>query len=101
MSKNGSEPAFRANILDLGSLSVIFSENTERGTEWTIHPYCLNIQFLGSILENKMNTPTNAYLTKFSSGTILALLLLSGFLFLIPLAAPVNAAQNAAFPTLA
>ncbi len=47
-----------------------------------------------------MNTPTNAYLTKFSSGTILTLLALSGFLFLVPLAAPVNAAQNAALPTL-
>src|SRR5256712_13249769 len=54
-----------------------------------------------ALSENKMNTLTNAYLTKFSSGTILALLALSGVLFLIPLAAPVNAAQNAAFPTLA
>src|SRR5437016_5683976 len=54
----------------------------------------------GSMLENNLNTPTNAYLTKFSSGTILALLALSGVLFLIPLAAPVNAAQNASFPTL-
>src|SRR5712692_5583883 len=47
-----------------------------------------------------MNTPTDAYLTKFSSGTILALLLLSGVVFLIPLAAPVNAAQNASLPTI-
>src|SRR2546425_2000247 len=61
----------------------------------------LKYSFKGAFSENKMNTRTNAYLTKFSSGTILALLALSGVLFLIPLAAPVNAAQNAAFPTLA
>src|SRR5881628_1277501 len=61
----------------------------------------LKYSFKGAFSENKMNTLTNAYLTKFSSGTILALLALSGVLFLIPLAAPVNAAQNASFPTLA
>src|SRR5256712_7030845 len=60
----------------------------------------LKYSFKGAFSENKMNTLTNAYLTKFSSGTILALLALSGVLFLIPLAAPVNAAQNATFPTL-
>src|SRR5947199_8918165 len=60
----------------------------------------LKYSFKGALSENKMNTLTNAYLTKFSSGTILALLALSGVLFLIPLAAPVNAAQNASFPTL-
>src|SRR2546425_9124356 len=60
----------------------------------------LKYSFKGAFSENKMNTRTNAYLTKFSSGTILALLALSGVLFLIPLAAPVNAAQNASFPTL-
>ena len=60
----------------------------------------LKYSFKGAFSENKMNTLTNAYLTKFSSGTILALLALSGVLFLIPLAAPVNAAQNASFPTL-
>src|SRR5438552_6842702 len=46
-----------------------------------------------------MNTPTNAYFTKFSSGTILALLLLSGFLFLVPFALPVHAA-NGSLPTI-
>src|SRR2546422_2518731 len=46
-----------------------------------------------------MNTPTNAYYTKFSSGTILALLLLSGFLFLIPLASPAHA-SNGSLPTI-
>src|SRR5437667_3938278 len=46
-----------------------------------------------------MNTPTNAYFTKFSSGTILALLALSGILFLIPLASPVLALQNASSPS--
>src|SRR3989442_4887156 len=60
----------------------------------------LKYSFKGAFSENKMNTRTNAYLTKFSSGTILALLALSGVLFLIPLATPVNAAQNASFPTL-
>src|SRR2546428_13363207 len=60
----------------------------------------LKYSFKGTNSENKMNTLTNAYLTKFSSGTILVLLALSGVLFLIPLAAPVNAAQNASFPTL-
>ncbi len=47
-----------------------------------------------------MNTLTNAYLTKISSGTILALLVLSGLVFLIPLATPVNAVQNSSAPTL-
>ena len=51
------------------------------------------------MLENKMYTSTNTYLTRFSSGTILALLLLSGFLFLIPLASPVQAA-NGSLPTI-
>src|SRR3989442_3769629 len=46
-----------------------------------------------------MNTPTNAYFTKFSSGTILALLLLSGFLLLIPLASPAHA-SNGSLPII-
>src|SRR2546422_521635 len=45
-----------------------------------------------------MNTPSNAYFTKFSSGTILALLAFSGILVLVPLAAPVFAVQNASSP---
>jgi len=40
-----------------------------------------------------MNTPTNAYLTKLSSGTILAILLLSGLAVAIPLASTVRAAN--------
>jgi hypothetical protein len=40
------------------------------------------------------------YLNKFSSGTILALLALSGMLVLVPIAAPVHATQNASPPTL-
>jgi len=40
------------------------------------------------------------YFNKFSSGTILALLALSGMLFLVPLAAPVHATQDASLPTL-
>jgi hypothetical protein len=40
------------------------------------------------------------YLNKFSSGTILALLALSGMLVLVPIAAPVHATQNASLPTL-
>jgi hypothetical protein len=46
-----------------------------------------------------MNTPSKAYVTKFSSGTILALLALSGLLFLVPIAVPVFAASNAVLPT--
>jgi len=38
-----------------------------------------------------MNTPSKAYVTKFSSGTILALLALSGMLFLVPIAGTVHA----------
>ena len=45
-----------------------------------------------------MNT-SQMYINKFSSGTILALLALSGMLFLVPLAAPVHA-SNASAPTL-
>lgn len=45
-----------------------------------------------------MNTLTNAYLTKFSSGTIAALLIFSGLLFLVPFAAPASAAQNVSLP---
>ena len=44
-----------------------------------------------------MNTPTNAYFTKFSSGLVLALLALSGFLFLIPIATPTHAASESPF----
>ena len=47
-----------------------------------------------------MNTLTNAYVTKFSSGTILALLAISGFLFLVPVTTPVFA-SNATPPTIA
>jgi len=47
-----------------------------------------------------MNT-SSMYFNKFSSGTILALLALSGMLFLVPLAAPVHAGTpNASLPTL-
>jgi hypothetical protein len=46
-----------------------------------------------------MNT-SSMYVNKFSSGTILALLALSGMLFLVPLAVPVHAAQNASQPTI-
>ena len=45
-----------------------------------------------------MNTPTNAYLTKFSSGTILAILALSGLLLFLPLGSPIFA-SNANLPT--
>ena len=48
-----------------------------------------------------MNTQSNAYVSKFSSGTILTLLLLSGFLLLVPLTTNVFAAQNAVAPTVA
>jgi hypothetical protein len=46
-----------------------------------------------------MNTQTNAYVTKFSSGTILALLAFSGLLFIIPVATPIFAA-NASLPSV-
>jgi hypothetical protein len=46
-----------------------------------------------------LNTPTNAYLRKFSSGTILALLAFSGLLILLPATLPALAAQNASLPT--
>jgi len=46
-----------------------------------------------------MNTPSKAYVTKFSSGTILALLAFSGLLILIPVASPIVAA-NASLPTV-
>jgi len=46
-----------------------------------------------------MNTPSKAYVTKFSSGTILALLAFSGLLFIIPVATPIFAA-NASLPTV-
>lgn len=46
-----------------------------------------------------MNTHTNEYVMKISSGTILAILAFSGFLFLIPLATPVFA-SNASLPTV-
>jgi len=45
-----------------------------------------------------MNT-SSMYINKFSTGTILALLALSGMLFLVPLAGPVHATQNASLPT--
>jgi hypothetical protein len=41
-----------------------------------------------------MNTHSNAYVTKFSSGTILALLAISGLLVIVPVALPALAAQN-------
>jgi len=40
------------------------------------------------------------YINKFSTGTILALLALSGMLFLVPIAAPVHAGPNASLPGL-
>ena len=43
-----------------------------------------------------MNTPSQAYVTKFSSGLLLALLLFSGLLFLVPIAAPVFATNPTA-----
>ena len=46
-----------------------------------------------------MYTPSKAYVRKFSSGTILALLAFSGFLVLVPAIAPIHAA-NAAQPKL-
>src|SRR5271169_2518683 len=46
-----------------------------------------------------MNT-SSMYFNKFSSGTLLALLALSGMLFLVPLAVPAHAAGNASLPTL-
>jgi hypothetical protein len=46
-----------------------------------------------------MNT-SSMYFNKFSSGTILAMLALSGMLFLVPLAVPAHATQNASLPTL-
>jgi hypothetical protein len=46
-----------------------------------------------------MNTPNKAYATKISSGTILALLLFSGLVFLIPVANPIFAA-NTSLPTI-
>lgn len=50
--------------------------------------------------EKIMNTLTNAYTKKLSSGTITALLLFSGLLFLVPAAFPAIAAQNATLPSL-
>jgi hypothetical protein len=44
-----------------------------------------------------MSTHSKAYVTKFSSGTILALLAFSGLLFMIPIATPIFAA-NASLP---
>jgi len=41
------------------------------------------------------------YFNKFSSGTILALLALSGMLFLVPFAVPVHATPNASLPSIA
>jgi len=46
-----------------------------------------------------MNTLTNAYLRKFSSGTVAALLVFSGILFLVPFVAPVHA-TNTSPPTI-
>jgi len=46
-----------------------------------------------------MNTPNKAYVTKISSGTILAILAFSGLLLIIPIATPVLAA-NASVPTI-
>ena len=46
-----------------------------------------------------MYTPSKAYVTKFSSGTILALLAFSAILFLIPVVTPVHA-SNAATPSV-
>ena len=46
-----------------------------------------------------MNT-SSMYFNKFSSGTILALLALSGMLFLVPAVGSVHATQNASLPTL-
>ena len=46
-----------------------------------------------------MNTPSKAYVTKFSSGLVLALLAFSGLLILIPVATPVFA-SNASTPTI-
>jgi len=46
-----------------------------------------------------MNTPSKAYVTKFSSGLVLALLAFSGLLILIPVATPVFA-SNASAPTI-
>ena len=46
-----------------------------------------------------MNTLTNAYVTKFSSGTILALLAISGLLVYVPATAPVFA-TNTSLPTI-
>ncbi len=45
-----------------------------------------------------MNTLTNAYLTKFSSGIITALFLFSAILFIVPMASPVHAG-NLSLPT--
>ena len=46
-----------------------------------------------------MYTPTNAYYSKFSSGTIVALLALSGLLVMVPLATSVHA-TNPSLPTI-
>jgi len=46
-----------------------------------------------------MNTHSKAYVTKLSSGTILALLAFSGLLFLIPVASPIFA-TNASLPSV-
>jgi hypothetical protein len=46
-----------------------------------------------------LNTLTNAYVKKFSSGTILALLAISGLLFLVPATVPAFA-SNANLPTV-
>ena len=46
-----------------------------------------------------MYTPTNAYYSKFSSGTIVALLALSGLLVMVPLATTVHA-TNPSLPTI-
>ena len=47
-----------------------------------------------------MNTLSNAYIRKFSSGTLLALLAISGFFVLVPAVTPIHA-SSAANPTIA
>ena len=63
-----------------------------------IYPLPLYMRFR-RVRTKILNTLTNAYVTKFSSGTILALLAISGLLFLVPVTTPAFAA-NGSLPSV-
>ena len=65
---------------------------------WTKCPSPLN-RAIGAAGSKILNTLTNAYVTKFSSGLVLALLAVSGLLFMVPAALPASA-SNASLPSI-